>query len=216
MARETLAAKDRAYRYTKDRVLDGTFAGGELISEGQVADALQMSRTPVREAFLRLEVEGLLRLYPKRGAVVVPVSPREIEAVLETRELIENHAVAKLLAKPEPARAVVVDRLRELLAEQADLRERGDARGFVDADRRFHSTIVAEAQNPILSELYESLRDRQLRMGVDAVVRDPNRPDTIHDEHTALVDMIDKADADTFRQRLAHHLGGTRTTLLGP
>src|SRR5437588_806840 len=159
MARETLAAKDRAYRYTKDRVLDGTFAGGELISEGQVADALQMSRTPVREAFLRLEVEGLLRLYPKRGAVVVPVSPREIEAVLETRELIENHAVAKLLAKPEPARAVVVDRLRELLAEQADLRERGDARGFVDADRRFHSTIVAEAQNPILSELYESLPD---------------------------------------------------------
>ena len=57
-----------------------------------------MSRTPVREAFLRLEAEGLLRLFPKRGALVVPVSPAEVEAVLEARELVEGHAVAKLCA----------------------------------------------------------------------------------------------------------------------
>ncbi|GDY28398.1 GntR family transcriptional regulator [Gandjariella thermophila] len=215
MAQQT-AAKDRAYRYTKDRVLNGTFAGGELISEGQVADALGMSRTPVREAFLRLEAEGLLRLYPKRGAVVVPVSAREVEAVLEARELIESHAVTKLLAKPAAVREAAVARLRELLAAQTELRERGDVRGFVDADRRFHSTIVAEADNPILSELYESLRDRQLRMGVDALVRDPDRPRTIHREHTELVELIERGEPDAFRSRLAHHLGGTRRTLLGP
>jgi DNA-binding GntR family transcriptional regulator len=69
----TESATDRAYAYTKARVLDSTFAGGELLTEGEVAEALRMSRTPVREAFLRLEGEGLLRLYPKRGALVVPV-----------------------------------------------------------------------------------------------------------------------------------------------
>jgi DNA-binding GntR family transcriptional regulator len=215
MAQPT-AAKDRAYRYTKDRVLDGTFPGGELISEGQIAEALGMSRTPVREAFLRLEADGLLRLYPKRGAVVVPVSAREIEAVLEARELIESHAVTKLLAKPAPARQAVLTRLRDLLAAQAELREQGDVRGFVDADRRFHSAIVAEADNPILSELYESLRDRQLRMGVDAMVRDPDRPEAIHREHAALLETIERGDSETFRTRLGHHLGGTRRTLLGP
>ena len=66
------AAKDRALDYVKTQVLTGAFPGGELISEGEVATALGMSRTPVREAFLRLEAEGLLRLYPQRGALVVP------------------------------------------------------------------------------------------------------------------------------------------------
>ncbi len=77
------AAKDRALDHVKTQILTGEFAGGELISEGDVATALGMSRTPVREAFLRLEAEGLLRLYPQRGALVVPVSPEEVRAVME-------------------------------------------------------------------------------------------------------------------------------------
>src|ERR671916_2526130 len=80
-----MTATNRAYEFTKGRVLDSTFAGGDLITEGEVAAALGMSRTPVREAFLRLEGEGLLRLYPKRGALVVPVSAGEVEAGMGTR-----------------------------------------------------------------------------------------------------------------------------------
>src|SRR5918992_2792030 len=90
---------ERAYAYTKQRVLDATYAGGELLSEGEVAAALGVSRTPVREAFLRLESEGLLRLYPKRGALVVPVSAQEVEAVMETRALVERFAIEKAIAR---------------------------------------------------------------------------------------------------------------------
>src|ERR687894_2602632 len=90
---------EAAYTYTKQRVLDSTFAGGELITEGEVADALGISRTPVREAFLRLEGEGLLRLYPKRGALVVPVSAQEVDAVMETRLLVERFAFAKVVER---------------------------------------------------------------------------------------------------------------------
>src|SRR5687768_15118046 len=93
-----MTATNRAYAFTKDRVLDSTFAGGDFITEGEVADALGMSRTPVREAFLRLEGEGMLRLYPKRGALVVPVSVGEVEAVMETRMLVERFALDKVLA----------------------------------------------------------------------------------------------------------------------
>ncbi len=85
-------AKDRALEYVKTQVLTGAFPGGELISEGDVATALGMSRTPVREAFLRLEAEGLLRLYPQRGALVVPVSPDEVRAVIEARLVLEQFA----------------------------------------------------------------------------------------------------------------------------
>ncbi|WP_214368929.1 GntR family transcriptional regulator [Pseudonocardia sp. H11422] len=215
MTRDTVPAKDRAYRYTKDGVLEGRFAGGELISEGQVADALQMSRTPVREAFLRLEAEGLLRLFPKRGALVVPVSPQEVDAVLEARELVEGHAMAKILLRPPAVRMAAVERLRDLLAEQTGALEAGDERVFVDADRRFHSVIVGEAGNPILLDLYESLRDRQLRMGLGALGRDPNRAREIVEQHACLVALIESGDGAGFRSVLLGHLDGTRSALLG-
>ena len=77
----TTPATDRAYAHVKTGLLDGTYPDGHLLSEGEVAAALQMSRTPVREAFLRLQAEGFLRLYPKRGALVVPVTPTEARAV---------------------------------------------------------------------------------------------------------------------------------------
>src|SRR6202022_793004 len=110
------AAKDRAHDYVKRQVLTGAFPGGELISEGEVAAALQMSRTPVREAFLRLETEGLLRLYPQRGALVVPVSADEVRAVLEARQVLEQFAVEKVLRRAAGTRDAVVAQLEAHIA----------------------------------------------------------------------------------------------------
>jgi DNA-binding GntR family transcriptional regulator len=106
-----MSATDEAYAFAKKRILDGRFAGGELISEGDVAAGVGLSRTPVREAFLRLEGEGLLRLYPKRGALVVPVSAAEMRHVMETRLLVERYAIERSLPAP-PARPHVPDRIR--------------------------------------------------------------------------------------------------------
>jgi DNA-binding GntR family transcriptional regulator len=90
-------AADRAYALTKELVLTGELPGGHLFSEGEIAERLGVSRTPVREAFLRLQAEDLLTLIPKRGAVVVPVPPGEAEDVLDAREAIETAAVRRLL-----------------------------------------------------------------------------------------------------------------------
>src|SRR6478609_8224263 len=89
------SASERTYAHLKRSILDGTHAGGVLVSEGEIATAVGVSRTPVREALLRLEAEGLVRLYPKRGALVLPVSPQEIADVLETRELVETFTAGK-------------------------------------------------------------------------------------------------------------------------
>ena len=104
------AAKDRALDYVKAQVLTGAFSWGELISEGEVASARGMSRTPVREAFLRLEAEGLLRLYPKRGALV-PVSPEEVRVVTEARLLLEQFAAGKVIRRGPAARKAAYERL---------------------------------------------------------------------------------------------------------
>src|ERR1700754_1298928 len=94
------SASDRAYRHVKEQILDGALPGGELISEGEIAEALGMSRTPVRAAFTQLESQGFLRLYPKRGALVVPVSAQELEDVIETRWVIERYAIERAIRDP--------------------------------------------------------------------------------------------------------------------
>src|SRR5689334_13481687 len=85
------SAAARVYAYVKERLLDGTFPGGSLMSENELSQQLGLSRTPVRQAFVQLEAEGLLELYPKRGALVVPIAASEIEDVFEARLLVEEH-----------------------------------------------------------------------------------------------------------------------------
>ncbi|WP_181768959.1 GntR family transcriptional regulator [Streptomyces albidus (ex Kaewkla and Franco 2022)] len=210
-----LPTSQRAYDYAKERILEGILAGGELISEGTVAAALGISRTPVREAFLRLEAEGLLRLYPKRGAVVVPVSAKEVEAVLETRELIESFAAEKVSSLGAEALEQLVGRLREQLREQKQLREAGDGKAFVAADQVFHQLIVTAADNPILLDLYAGLRDRQQRMGLFAVFHDHDRLRATNHEHVELVDLLERGDVTAYRAALRGHLRGTRAAALG-
>jgi DNA-binding GntR family transcriptional regulator len=205
----TNGAKDRAYAFTKQRVLDATYAGGDLLTEGEVAEALGMSRTPVREAFLRLEGEGLLRLYPKRGALVVPVSAAEVEAVMETRALVERFAVEKAIARD----ADVTGAMRDAIARQDRHADAGDLDGFVAADREFHTILVAAAGNQIVTSLYDSLRDRQQRMGVTALRREPRRLGEILDEHRGLTDAIEARDVETTLALLDAHLHGTLVLL---
>ena len=202
-----MTAKDRAYEFTKARVLDSTFAGGDLITEGEVADALGMSRTPVREAFLRLEGEGLLRLYPKRGALVVPVSVGEVEAVMETRMLVERFALDKVLsAGPAPAIAAELD---ARIARQEEHIAAGDADGFAAVDREFHTTFVTAAGNPIVAGLYDTLRDRQQRMIVTSLLISAERSASILVEHRELADAIRTGDLERAQTVLASHLRGT-------
>ena len=152
------SAAQLAYDYVKARLLDGRFAGGTLLSENEIAQRLDVSRTPVRQAFVQLEAEGLLELYPRRGALVVPISPSEAEDVLEARMLIEQHA-ARRAASAGPALAAA---LRGHIAEQERALE--DGAGFAWADRRFHHALVESAGNQLLTRQYDSLRDRHQRI----------------------------------------------------
>ena len=202
-------AKDRALEYVKAQVLTGAFPGGELISEGDVATALGMSRTPVREAFLRLEAEGLLRLYPQRGALVVPVSPDEARAVIEARLLLEQFAATKVVQRGPAACAAVFERLTGELRRQRDAAAAPDWREFLDADRAFHAVTLDESGNAILSGLYSSLRDRQTRMIRESAMRDPNRMTTIMDEHLGIAEALRDGDLERAQRAIRTHLAST-------
>jgi DNA-binding GntR family transcriptional regulator len=204
-----VAAKDRALDYVKTQVLTGAFPGGELISEGEVAAALGMSRTPVREAFLRLEAQGLLRLYPQRGALVVPVSSEEARAVIEARLLLEEFAASKVVGRGPAACTAVFKRLSGELQRQRDAAAVSDWREFLDADRAFHSVTLEESGNAILSGFYSSLRDRQMRMIGESAQRDPSRITTILDEHAGIADAFRDGDLQRVQQAVRTHLSST-------
>lgn len=198
-------AKDRAYAHVKERILGGEFAGGSLLSEGEVAEALGVSRTPVREAFLLLEAEGLMRLYPKRGALVVAVSPDEVRDVMETRLLIERHAARRVADA-----GAGVPGLAESLRAQRGLLAMRDLAGFAAEDRRFHRGIVAAAGNAILTRLYDSLHDRQRRMNAVSIARRPDLAERFLDEHHAIAAALDAGDAGAAEEAVARHLGTAR------
>ncbi|HEY4280999.1 MAG TPA: GntR family transcriptional regulator [Conexibacter sp.] len=196
----TATATERAYAFTKERVLDGRFPGGELLSEGDVATSVGLSRTPVREAFLRLEAEGFLRLYPKRGALVVPVSAAEVEDVMETRMLVERFAIEKIGRAP----AGLLARLETEIERQERFAASGDARGFADSDREFHHLLVVAAGNAVLVSLHASLRDRQSRMGLVALAAAEDRMREIREEHRGLVAALAAGDPNVGELMAAH------------
>ena len=203
------AAKDRALDYVKRQVLTGAFPGGELISEGEVASALGMSRTPVREAFLRLEAEGLLRLYPQRGALVVPVSSEEARAVIEARLVLEQFAAGKVVGRGPAVRAAVFERLSVELERQRDAAAKSDWQEFLEADRAFHKITLDESGNRILSDFYSTLRDRQMRMIGESVARDRQRMTSIMDEHQGIAEALRDGDLQRANQDVQNHLAST-------
>jgi DNA-binding GntR family transcriptional regulator len=212
-ARGRTLAKDRAYDFVKDQVLHGAYRGGDLISEGDVAIELQMSRTPVREAFLRLETEGLLRLYPQRGALVIPVSPHEVREVLEARQVVEEFAAIKVVSHPAAERGALRGAMDESVARQRALAAQGDLRGFLQEDRGFHTTLVGAGGNTFFTQLYISLRDRQVRMIAESSVGDPERRETILAEHATIAAALGAGDMDAACAAVRDHLSSTRSAL---
>lgn len=196
------SAAGRAYVFVKERLLDGRYASGTLLSENDLARQLGISRTPVRQAFLKLEAEDLLELYPRRGALVRPVSASESENVLEARLLIEMHCARRAASV---GRALGFS-LRESIAEQERALSAGS--GFIAADREFHRTIVAASRNEILVRTYDALRDRQQRMLATAIARDQARITQFIAEHRQIADAIERGDPDAAAALTATHLRG--------
>jgi DNA-binding GntR family transcriptional regulator len=199
-------ASERAYDYVKERLLDGRFPGGTLLSENELAHRLGVSRTPVRQAFVQLEAEELLELYPKRGALVVPISPREADDVLEARLLLEVHTARRAA---QEAGSGLGEALRATLTDQEEALAVG-GRGFAWADRRFHRAIVAAAGNPLLVRQYDALRDRHQRIAAATIARDPTLIARFIAEHREIAAAIGRRDADAAADLTAAHLKGAR------
>ena len=133
---------DWVYQVIRERILNLQYAPGEQLQLEKLADAMRVSRTPVREALLRLEQDGLVRSVARVGFFVTEITDRDMRELFEIRELLESHTASRA------ALAVTDDDLAELdrlIQRGTASAERGDLDDYLDADADFHSFLIARA-----------------------------------------------------------------------
>jgi DNA-binding GntR family transcriptional regulator len=200
------SGRDRAYRHLRETVLVDPAVQGTFLNEGGLAQAIGVSRTPVREALLLLVSEGLVEMVPKRGAYVPPLSGRQIKELMELRGLLEQHAASVTLA----AGTVPLATMREALEQQERFTDAvvdpATAQVFVDWDRRFHQALVDAARNDLIARTYAGLRTRQVRVGVAAMFRTTDRQRGVCEEHARILAALESGDEAAAHDAIEDHL----------
>jgi DNA-binding GntR family transcriptional regulator len=203
------------YDYLKECIVSLVAAPGELITEKDVTEILGVSRTPVREAFMRLDGENLMEVIPRRGALVAPITLQHIRELAETRFVLEGHAVRVICQK----RLDVEFGLKRLVTLQSEQygADKQNVLEMIKTDRAFHTTIVDSLGNSELSKLYRSLGDRQLRSGIALFKVEPNRKSRAIDFHGQIVRALaSQSEAEAIsilEQHLLRHLDGLTALL---
>lgn len=213
MQKDRVPAAERAYDYLKRRIIEDAVDESEMLSEAALAAELGMSRTPVREAFLRLEVEGFLKLYPKRGALVVPISPRDIREVYEARMLVDENSARHICTLSDEERGHIADVLDATIKEQHAALDADDLRAYTLLDAKFHQTIMDNGGNRLLANLGHTLRERQQRFTATAIGRSVERARGFVTQHSLLADALRTGDLETYLSELESHLNSSRKQL---
>ena len=183
---------DAAYQDMRRRILDNVWAPGFQALEQEIALQLGMSRTPVREALIRLANESLVEVIPRRGMRVLPVSPTDMKEIYEIFGALESTA-AEMLAARQPSAA----ELQPLIKATEDMEKAlaaDDLDAWAAADESFHEKLITMAGNKLLAEAVFSYWDRAHRARMFTLRLRP-KPVNSTKEHMALVDRLRQGDA---------------------
>ena len=191
----------RVYEALREDILRLTIAPGELLDEVQIGRRFHLSRSPVREALIRLASEGLVRTLPNKSTMVAPLNLEEFPAYLDSLDLVQR-ATTRLAAQLRSA-----GELAEIKARQRDFEaalEARDVLAMIESNREFHLAISQAAQNRYLHQFHARLLDegrRFLRLYFRSF--DDSLPPEFRDEHMQMIEAIERQDAD-LAERLAH------------
>ncbi len=200
----------KAYLALRWAIRDLRLGPGQMVREREAVDALGMSRTPVREALVRLENEGWVRLVPRHGFVVTPLVADDLEQIYEVVEGLDGMAVALATVR---SRADELEEFDRLIAEQEDALEVGDLVTWADLDARFHRSIVHLSGNARLDEIMDNQDDQLYRARLFTINLRP-KPTRSVDEHRAIVAAMRDGDAATARELLESHRRRGRDEIL--
>jgi DNA-binding GntR family transcriptional regulator len=211
---DQLSLQERTYQSLRSALLDGDYLPGERIYEAGIAQALGVSRNPVREAVRRLQQDGLLEVRPHYGIYVATIPPDEIEDVYRIRAALE--ATAAALAAERMTDADVAE-LGSIVVEQQEAAARAEALprepvSVVQADR-FHHAIHVGARSPRLLVLLEQIY-AQVSHFRNLTLRVPGRAAVSAEGHAGIFDAIERRDPDAADRRMRAHIDDARQALV--
>lgn len=178
--------REIVFESIREAILDGRLKPGERVMEIQLAEKLGVSRTPVREAIRKLELEGLLIMEPRKGAYVADVSLKDVIDVLEVRSSLEGLAASLAATR---ASQEEIELLKEKAIQFKECIEKNDVQGMINKDTEFHEAILQAAKNKKLTSIIESLREQVQRFRV-TYFTEYNMTTYLAREHQNVLDAI--------------------------
>jgi DNA-binding GntR family transcriptional regulator len=196
---------DQSAEQIRGQIVDGKLQPGQALSETALAAELGVSKTPIREALLRLQTEGLVQILPQRGTFVFQLSAVDAHALSAFRSLLEVEA---LLSATRDDRAALAAALKAVVDEMKPAESDTEAVNYRRLDDRFHRCIIEHCGNAYLSDAYESiaLLVQTLR---NRLTHDARLNARSLKEHKALVRLIEKGDVDEAVALLKKHIAQT-------
>ena len=207
---EYLPLRDVVFNTLRQAILRGELKPGERLMEIQLANKLGVSRTPIREALRKLELEGLVNMVPRKGAEVADITEESLRDVLEVRKALEELSVQlaceKITEEEIEELKRVAERFKDTLNDQ-------DVTKIAEADVAFHDVIYTATDNQKLILLLNNLREQMYRYRVEYLKKEEAYPQLIA-EHEELIDNISKRNKEEATRIMCEHIDNQVATVI--
>lgn len=199
---EYLPLRDVVFNTLRQAILRGELKPGERLMEIQLANKLGVSRTPIREAIRKLELEGLVLMIPRKGAEVADITEKSLMDVLEVRKALEELSVRLTCDR------ITEEEIRELKVAAEDFREtlkRADITEIAEADVRFHDVIYAATKNQKLIQLLNNLHEQMYRYRIEYLKNEEVYLKLLR-EHEEIISRISRGEREEAVRIVCEHI----------
>ena len=197
--------KEQAYDKLKELIITGALEPGALHNEKRLAEALGVSRTPVREALLELSREGMVAFVPGKGVEICKFTAQQVREVFEIRKIIEGYILKKIAARLKDRDLKEID---ENISNQEKVLLKTERLAFIEYDKQFHLYLASKIGNQQIESILDNLRDQMHLMGIRAV-EDESRMKQVIEEHRAILSALKEGNPQRAFEALINHLENT-------
>ena len=207
---EYMPLRDVVFYTLRQAILKGEMAPGERLMEIQLAKKLGVSRTPIREAIRKLELEGLVNMIPRRGAEVAGISEKSLRDVLEVRRSLEELAMDLAVQRMNEEQMKL---LEDAQAEFVEALGTNDLILIAQADENFHDMIYGGTGNEKLVQMLNNLRDQMYRYRLE-YIKDVGKRQILKVEHERMMDSLKRRDRDLAKRIAREHIDNQEITIM--
>ncbi|WP_411336601.1 GntR family transcriptional regulator [Ruminococcus gauvreauii] len=207
---EYLPLRDVVFNTLRDAILHGELLPGERLMEITLANRLGVSRTPVREAIRKLELEGLVIMVPRKGAQVAQITEKDLNDVLEVRLGLEELAMqfaCERIGEPQ------LEQIREAALEFEQVMESDDITALAQADVKFHELIYEATKNRRLIQIINNLREQMYRYRIE-YLKDGNARRTLVKEHREIYEALKERDYKKANDCMRDHIENQQKAII--